>query len=142
MAFLRLVAARCGVAQRVHFLQGISDAQLVKMYSQCKAFVLPSGKEGFGIVFLEAMYFGAPVIAAAEKGALDVVKDGDTGLLVRFGDSMSIKRAIDRLSGDAALREHLRERGRSTVVGDGEFTFAHFTRRTATIFSPNEKHAA
>jgi len=42
--------------------------------------VLPSGKEGFGIVFLEAMYFGAPVIAAAEKGALDVVQDGETGL--------------------------------------------------------------
>jgi phosphatidylinositol alpha-1,6-mannosyltransferase len=142
MAFLREVAARCGVAQRVHFLQGISDAQLVNMYTQCKAFVLPSGKEGFGIVFLEAMYFGAPVIAAAEKGALDVVKDGETGLLVQFGDSIGIKRAIERLSADAALREHLRERGRSTVVGDGEFTFSHFTHRTATIFSPNENRAA
>ena len=142
MAFLREVAARCGVAQRVHFLQGVSDSQLVKMYSQCKAFVLPSGKEGFGIVFLEAMYFGAPVIAAAEKGALDVVKDGETGLLVRFGDSMGIKRAIERLNADAVLREHLREGGRATVVGDGEFTFAHFTQRTATIFSPSENRAA
>ena len=142
MVFLREVAARCGVAQRVHFLQGISDAQLVSMYTQCKAFVLPSGKEGFGIVFLEAMYFGAPVIAAAEKGALDVVKDGETGLLVRFGDSMGIKRAIERLNDDAALREHLRERGRSVVADEGEFTFAHFTRRAATIFSLNENRAA
>jgi phosphatidylinositol alpha-1,6-mannosyltransferase len=142
MVFLREVAARYGVAQRVHFLQGISDAQLVDMYSQCKAFVLPSGKEGFGIVFLEAMYFGAPVIAAAEKGALDVVRDGETGLLVPFGDSMGIKTAIERLNADAALREHLRERGRSTVVGDGEFTFAHFTKRAATIFFPNENRAA
>ena len=142
MLFLREVAARFGVAQRVHFLQGISDAQLVNMYRQCKAFVLPSGKEGFGIVFLEAMYFGAPVIAAAEKGALDVVKDGETGLLVRFGDSMGIKRAIERLNADSALREHLCERGRSVVVGDGDFTFAHFTRRAATIFSLNEIRAA
>jgi phosphatidylinositol alpha-1,6-mannosyltransferase len=142
MVFLQEVAARCGVAHRVHFLQGISDAELVNMYTRCKAFVLPSGKEGFGIVFLEAMYFGAPVIAAAEKGALDVVKDGETGLLVRFGDSMGIKRAIERLSADAALRELLRERGRASVVGDGEFTFAHFTRRAAAIFSPNEKRAA
>jgi phosphatidylinositol alpha-1,6-mannosyltransferase len=142
LVFLREVAVRCGVAQRVHFLHGISDAQLVNMYAQCKAFVLPSGKEGFGIVFLEAMYFGAPVIAAAEKGALDVVKDGETGLLVRFGDSMAIKRAIERLSADTALREHLCERGRSTVVGDGEFTFAHFTRRAATVFSSNELRAA
>jgi phosphatidylinositol alpha-1,6-mannosyltransferase len=142
MVFLREVAARCGVAQRVHFLQGISDAQLVNMYTQCKAFVLPSGKEGFGIVFLEAMYFGAPVIAAAEKGALDVVKDGETGLLVRFGDSMAVKKAIERLNTDTALREHLREHGRATVVGDGEFTFSHFTRRAATVFSPNENRAA
>jgi len=142
VVFLREVAARCGVAQRVHFLHGISDAQLVNMYAQCQAFVLPSGKEGFGIVFLEAMYFRAPVIAAAEKGALDVVKDGETGLLVRFGDSMGIKRAIERLNADDALRERLRERGHSTVVGDGEFTFAHFTRRTATVFVPNENRAA
>jgi glycosyltransferase involved in cell wall biosynthesis len=142
MEFLREVAARYGVAQRVHFLKGISDAQLVNMYTQCKAFVLPSGKEGFGIVFLEAMYFGAPVIAAAEKGALDVVKDGETGLLVPFGDSMGIKKAIERLNGDAALRERLRERGRSTVVGDGEFTFAQFTARAASIFSSTENRAA
>jgi glycosyltransferase involved in cell wall biosynthesis len=142
MAFLREVATRYGIAQRVHFLQGISDAELVTLYAECKAFVLPSGKEGFGIVFLEAMYFGAPVIAAAEKGALDVVKDGETGLLVRFGDSMAIKKAIERLNADAALRTHLRESGRSTVVGNGEFTFSRFTRRAATIFSPNENRAA
>jgi glycosyltransferase involved in cell wall biosynthesis len=142
MAFLQEVAIRYGVAHRVHFLRGISDAELVNMYTECQAFVLPSGKEGFGIVFLEAMYFGAPVIAAAEKGALDVVKDGETGLLVRFGDSMAIKAAIERLNADAALREHLRERGRSTVVGDGEFTFSRFTEHAAKIFSPNENRAA
>jgi len=142
VAFLREVAARCGIAKRVHFLQGISDAELVNMYTRCEAFVLPSGKEGFGIVFLEAMYFGAPVIAAAEKGTLDVVQDGETGLLVRFGDSMAIKRAIERLKADADLRDHLRTRARSTVVGDGEFTFSLFTRRTAGIFSRNENHAA
>jgi len=54
-------------------------------------FVLPSGKEGFGIVFLEAMFFGAAVIAASEKGALDVIQDGETGLLVRFGDTVALR---------------------------------------------------
>jgi glycosyltransferase involved in cell wall biosynthesis len=104
--------------------------------------VLPSGKEGFGIVFLEAMYFGAPVIAASEKGALDVIRDGETGLLVRFGDSIALKKAIERLRDDAALRERLRERGRATVIGDGEFTFRRFSIRTADIFSPTRQHAA
>lgn len=142
IAFLQEVAIHYGIAERVHFLQGVSDAELVNLYAECAAFVLPSGKEGFGIVFLEAMFFGAPVIAAAEKGALDVVKDGDTGLLVRYGDSMGIRKAIERLHADTGLREHLRERGRSTVMGDGEFTFSRFTVRSAKIFAANEHRAA
>jgi glycosyltransferase involved in cell wall biosynthesis len=142
LGFLQGVAVRFGVADRVHFLRGISDVDLIHLYSRCDAFVLPSGKEGFGIVFLEAMYFGAPVIAASEKGALDVIRDGETGLLVRFGDSIALKKAIERLRDDAALRERLRERGRATVIGDGEFTFRRFSIRTADIFSPTRQHAA
>ena len=135
LEFLRLVARRYGVDQRVHFLRGISDAQLVNLYAHCDAFVLPSGKEGFGIVFLEAMFFGAPVIAAREKGALDVVRDGDTGLLVRFGDSIALREAIERLRGDAVLRERLKAHGRATVVEDGEFTYSRFAKRTAEVFA-------
>jgi phosphatidyl-myo-inositol dimannoside synthase len=134
LGFLQSVARRCGVKSRVHFLRGVSDDELIRLYEQCEAFVLPSGKEGFGIVFLEAMFFGAPVIAAAEKGALDVVQDGESGLLVRFGDSIDLKRAIERLAADPALREHLRRVGRTTVVADGPFTFSRFIRRSAEIF--------
>ncbi|MDE2349026.1 MAG: glycosyltransferase family 4 protein, partial [Gammaproteobacteria bacterium] len=64
-AFLELVARRCGVADRVHFRPDTTDAELADLYRRCHAFVLPSGNEGFGIVYLEAMFFGAPVIAAA-----------------------------------------------------------------------------
>lgn len=133
--FLKLVAQRFEVADRVHFLTGVSDAQLVSLFEQCIAFVLPSGKEGFGIVFLEAMYFGAPVVAAREKGATDVVHDGDTGLSVPFGDVVGIKRAIERLAEDAALRRHLQDRGRSLVTTDGPFTFRRFTERCAEALS-------
>jgi glycosyltransferase involved in cell wall biosynthesis len=127
--FLHSVARRCGVQDRVHFMSGVSDEKLTDLYEQCEAFVLPSGKEGFGIVFLEAMFFGAPVIAAAEAGTLDVVRDGETGLLVRFGDSVALKHAIERLCSDTELREHLRRGGRSSVVG-GAFAFSRFVERT------------
>jgi glycosyltransferase involved in cell wall biosynthesis len=133
LPFLQRVAERQGVAQRVHFLRGVSDAELITLYGRCAAFVLPSGKEGFGIVFLEAMYFGAPVIAAAEKGALDVVQDGETGLLVRFGDTVALKEAIERLQRDLALRERVIVRGRATVTEGGAFTFARFARRYADL---------
>ena len=119
--FLQWVAFRFRVADRVHFLSGVTDEELTGLYSQCQAFVLPSGKEGFGIVFLEAMFFGAPVIAAAEKGALDVVREGETGLLVPFGDSIALKRAVDRICSDEVLRERLRTKARSTVTGAGAF---------------------
>jgi len=131
IAFLKLVAERFGVSARVHFWTGVTDAELVSLYRKCLAFVLPSGKEGFGIVFLEAMYFGAPVVAAREKGAMDVVRDGETGLSVPFGDVIALRRAIERLANDAALVERLQSRGRSMVTADGPFTFERFKERCA-----------
>jgi glycosyltransferase involved in cell wall biosynthesis len=141
LPFLRCVAERCGVAHRVHFLSGVGDAELITLYERCVAFVLPSGKEGFGIVFLEAMYFGAPVIAAAAKGALDVVQDGETGLLVRFGDTVALKGAIERLQADPALRDRIVERGRATVTERGPFTFSRFAKRYAEVLRLSEPDA-
>jgi glycosyltransferase involved in cell wall biosynthesis len=138
--FLQLAAKRFGVEDRVHFLRGVGDAELISLYENCEAFVLPSGKEGFGIVFLEAMYFGAPVIAAGEKGALDVIRDGETGLTVRFGDVIAIKEAIERVRSDGALRERLRANGRSTVIDAGAFTFSRFAQRCAEAFDLVRPH--
>ena len=142
MPFLRQVAARCGVGHRVHFMSDARDAELIALYEQCDAFVLPSGKEGFGIVFLEAMYFGAPVIAAAMKGALDVVRDGETGLLVRFGDCVAVKDAIERLGANPELRELLRASGRATVADGGPFTFSRFAERCSEVLGLGAVHAS
>jgi glycosyltransferase involved in cell wall biosynthesis len=133
MEFLKQVAERCGVASRVRFMGAVSDAMLVDLYRRCEAFVLPSGQEGFGIVFLEAMYFDAPVIAARAKGAVDVVQDGETGLLVAFGDVIGIKLAIERLLGDPGLRDALRQRARQNVTGEGPFTFHAFVQRCSHL---------
>jgi phosphatidylinositol alpha-1,6-mannosyltransferase len=142
LPFLESVAVRFGVEERVHFVRGASDPELVSLYRKCEAFVLPSGKEGFGIVYLEAMFFGAPVIAAHEKGAIDVVKHGDTGLTVPFGDTLAIKQAIERMVADPHLREHLRANGLALVREGGPFTFARFTQRWADILDVGEQSAA
>ena len=132
-AFLEQVAQRLDVADRVHFVGGVSDVELADLYRSCVAFVLPSGKEGFGIVFLEAMYFGAPVIAAAAKGAVDVVQHEHTGMLVPYGDAAALKHAMERLLCDSGLCERIREEGRRTVHGDGRFTFHAYVGRLADI---------
>jgi phosphatidylinositol alpha-1,6-mannosyltransferase len=142
LPFLQRVAERSGVQHRVHFLRGVSDAELITLYGRCAAFVLPSGKEGFGIVFLEAMYFGAPVVAAAEKGALDVIQHGETGLLIRFGDSVALKEAIEGLEKNPALREHLRTASRASVTEGGPFTFSRFAERYAAALEVGESSAA
>jgi phosphatidyl-myo-inositol dimannoside synthase len=131
--FIELVAARLGVADRVHFLGAVTDEELHGLYDRCQAFVLPSGQEGFGIVFLEAMYFGAPVIAAAEKGAVDVVQHDRTGLLVRFGDIVELKAAIDRMLSDQGLRDRLRSEAGASVTNGGPFTFAAFMGRWSHV---------
>ena len=133
--FLERVALRCGLSERVHFMGALSDEQLEALYRECAAFVLPSGKEGFGIVFLEAMFFGAPVIAAAEKGAVDVVKDEETGLLVPYGDTMALAAAMERILLDDKLRARLRENARATVVEDGPFTFQAYVARLAHVLA-------
>jgi phosphatidyl-myo-inositol dimannoside synthase len=131
MTLLREVAGRFGVTDRVILLGAVSDSVLISLYRQCVAFVLPSGQEGFGIVFIEAMYFGAPVIGAREKGAVDALDGGRTGLLVDYGDVAAIARRIDEVAGDSSLRMALSAAARATVTGDGPFTFAAFTRRCA-----------
>lgn len=143
--FLERIAARFGIQNRVHFVGAVSDSELADLYRKCSAFVLPSGKEGFGIVFLEAMYFGAPVIAAHEKGVTDVVRDEETGLTVGYGDTVALAKAIERIVTDTKLRSRLQEAGRATVIGHGQFTSHAYTERLAQVFglpSPQPTQAA
>lgn len=127
--FLKRVAKRCGVAERVHFISNLTDAELAELYRHALAFVLPSGKEGFGIVYLEAMHFGLPVIAARARGAVDVVRDGETGLLVEYGDVAAISGAINRIADDEVLRTHLIKSGKRLVTCEGEFTVQAMMQR-------------
>jgi glycosyltransferase involved in cell wall biosynthesis len=82
--------------------------------------VMPSGPEGFGLVAVEAMAVGTPVVAYAAGALPDVV--GDAGLLVAPGDVAALREAIERVLGDDALRERLAAGGR---------------KRASTVFAPD-----
>jgi glycosyltransferase involved in cell wall biosynthesis len=134
-AYLEGMARRCGVSDRIHFVGAVSDAELARLYSECVAFVLPSSKEGFGIVFLEAMHFGAPVIAAREKGAVDVVEHEETGLLITYGDTIGLANAICRLLDDSDLRTRLIQNGRALVSANGRFSFRAYVARLGQLLN-------
>ena len=106
------IARDLGIDDRVEFLGVVNDLELAEIYSSCDVFVLPSGQEGFGMVFIEAMAAGKPVIAARAGAIPEVVVDGQTGLLVGYGDDAALADAIARLFADPELRSRLGSAGR------------------------------
>ena len=124
---LQALAASLGLGDRVVFEEDLTDLELADRYRRCSVFVLPSGQEGFGIVFLEAMRFGRPCVGGRAGGAPEAVEDGRTGLLVDFLDAAGLEAALDRLLGDPGLRRRMGEAGRRRVAED--FTFERFRER-------------
>lgn len=94
--------------ENVHFLGSLSDADLRAALQECDMLVLPSvaNSEAFGLVQLEAMVYGKPVInTALPTGVPHVSLDGETGLTVPPNDAAALAKAIQTLVSDAALRE-------------------------------------
>ncbi len=108
---LEQLARDHGVDDIVRFVGQVPDEQLYAYLGGTDVFILPSSKEGFGIVFLEAMAFGKPVIAGAHGGAPEVVADGETGILVRRDDQTALTTAMTSLLQDEAKRRAMGEAG-------------------------------
>lgn len=115
-------AGELGVADRVALRGQLPDADLHAAYASADAFVLPAivdsrgDTEGLGVVLLEAMNFGVPVIGSAIGGILDIVVDGESGLLVPPGDPSALAGAITRLASDRELARRLGDAGRSRLT--------------------------
>jgi glycosyltransferase involved in cell wall biosynthesis len=89
---------------------------VISAWNRCSIALAPSiWSEPFGIVVIEAMAAGKPVIASKIGGLKDIVEDGKTGYLVTPGDPVELSKAITRLLQDDALRAQLGEAGRHCV---------------------------
>jgi glycosyltransferase involved in cell wall biosynthesis len=85
-------------------------------FASLDLFAMPSRTDSFGIVFLEAWANGLPVVAAAAGGVPDVVRDGQTGLLVPFGDLDRLTSALSSLLSDPVTARAMGAAGRATVA--------------------------
>ncbi len=99
----------------VRWLGNVPPGALAREYQACDVFCLPSVQEGFGIVFLEAMAAGKPIVAARAAAVPEVVTDGTLGLLAEPESDEALAEAIARLHWDAALRATLGVNGRAAV---------------------------
>jgi phosphatidylinositol alpha-1,6-mannosyltransferase len=124
--WLEDLAEENGVRRHVHFLSGLSYAELAACYAHCEIFALPSKGEGFGLVYLEAMACGKPVIGGAHGGAPEVIDDGKTGYLVAHGDAAQLATAIETLLADPALELEMGRQGKQRV--ENKFRFSVFAK--------------
>jgi glycosyltransferase involved in cell wall biosynthesis len=120
--------------------------EAVELYSHAAVFCCPSVYEPFGIINLEAMACATPVVATATGGILEVVVDGETGLLVPIeqgGDasfepdnparfSHDLAHAINRLLADPSLRERMGAAGRARV--EKLFSWGAIAQRTVDLY--------
>ena len=114
--------ARDGLGDRVAVRGRVSEAELRDAYAASKVLVLPSildargDTEGLGVVLLEAMSYGVPVIGSDLGGITDIVRNGETGLLVPPGDPDALSGALQRVARDSGLASRLGEAGRAHVA--------------------------
>jgi phosphatidylinositol alpha-1,6-mannosyltransferase len=115
-----------GVAGAVRFFGRVSDAELCDLYRRAALFAMPSCQEGFGLVYAEAMWHGLPCIGSTADAAGEVIADGETGLLVPYGDVHAIGSAVASLLTDPARAEAM---GRAGMRRARErFTYERFRR--------------
>jgi glycogen synthase len=111
----------------------VAVEEVVQLYSHAAVFVCPSVYEPFGLINLEAMACGTPVVASAVGGILEVVENGVTGLLVPPGRPDQLAQALNRVLGDRALAQGLGQAGRRRV--EERFSWASVAERTERVYA-------
>lgn len=128
--YLRDLSLEVGVADRVHVLGPRRDVPAL-MHAM-DVFAMPSIWEGFGLVLLEAMAAGRPIVASRVATIPEVVAEGETGLLVPAGDPVALADALAELAHDPERARRLGEAGRQRLrqqfsiekmVGDTELLY-------------------
>jgi glycosyltransferase involved in cell wall biosynthesis len=112
-AFARLPAS---VQKRCHMLGFIDLEEKRDLLAAGDLFVLPSRTDSFGIVYLEAWLHQKPVIGAAVGGVQEVIREGETGFLVPYGDSERLAGRIANLIDDPDLGRQMGRKGRDKVL--------------------------
>ena len=128
---LRKLINELGLASDVVLTGELADPR--PAYAAMDVFVLPSAQaEPFGLVVLEAMAMGCPVVATAIGGPLSIVAEGETGFLVPPGDASALADKLEVLLRNVALRERMAAVGRSRL--ESKFSFANTVNELEALY--------
>jgi D-inositol-3-phosphate glycosyltransferase len=131
MERLKAMRAQLGLDDLITFLGARDQDQLRYYYNAATFVVMPSRYESFGMVALEAMACGRPVIASEVGGLAYLVRDGETGFHVPEGDPVALASAIARLLQDERLRERL---GRQALAWAQNYAWSNVADRLLNTF--------
>ena len=117
----------------IHWINAMVPVpEVVQLYSHAAVFVCPSIYEPFGLINLEAMACGTPVVASRVGGIPEVVVDGETGRLVEPGDVAALGQALREVLADPARARRMGEAGRRRV--EAHFSWDRIADRTMTVY--------
>ncbi|MEJ7892303.1 MAG: glycosyltransferase family 4 protein [Solirubrobacteraceae bacterium] len=117
-------ARACGVSERVRLLGQVDRAELPALYAAADAVLFPvEWQEPWGLVPLEAMASGRPVVATGRGGSSEYLEDGRNALLFEAGDAAALADRVALLAADPQLRETLRAHGLETAAAHTEAAF-------------------
>ncbi len=120
------------LSRRVRFLGRVSEGVKNALMAHCDVFVAPSLYESFGIVFVEAMRLGKPVIGSRVGGIPEIVEDGNTGILVDPHSQVELAQAMKTLAADRETRMRMGAAGLERF--QAHFTMEEFARRSAMFY--------
>jgi glycogen(starch) synthase len=126
------LAAHSPAAERITMTGFVEHAAVPAVLRSLDVLVLPSAYEEMGSVLVEAMVAGVPVVASDVGGIPEVVRHGQTGLLVPPGDVDCLAEALDRLAGDPVLRARLSAGARARARS---YAWPHLAARIAAVYA-------
>ena len=115
---VREIVAQTGIAHRIAHVGWISGDEKSRMLSRTMMNVLPSFNEGLPMTILETMALGIPNISTPVASIPEVIEDGVTGMLVPPGDAVALASAIERMAGDARLRQRISDNSHALILKD------------------------
>jgi len=129
---LRALARRLSIEDRVEFVGRVPHFRALQHIAIADVFSLPSWSEGFGVVYLEAMACGKPVIACRGEGPEDFIEHGKTGLLVKPRDVNSLVEALDFLLSNPEEARAIGDRARRVVIEN--YTWEKNAEKTIKLY--------
>jgi glycosyltransferase involved in cell wall biosynthesis len=105
--------------ERVTFLGPVDPSELPDLFAQSTVFAMPTLHEPFGLAFLDAMACGLPCVGTRVEAVGEIVREGETGLLVPPGDPIALAAALERLLADPGRARAMGARGRARIFAGG-----------------------